>query len=74
MNIISTEQVLEATRQYLFGMGNPGFCVECGAEHDGIEPDAEDYVCESCGSPAVWGAEQLLFMCAVIEWASGGEK
>lgn len=39
-----------------------GFCASCGAEAFGVEPDAEKYECECCGEPAVFGAEQLLFM------------
>ena len=40
-----------------------GFCIGCGADAYGVEPDARNYVCESCGQPAVYGAEELLFMC-----------
>ena len=39
---------------------NIGFCRVCGAEHTGVEPDAENYDCEACGKPEVFGAEQLL--------------
>ncbi len=37
-----------------------GFCTECGAERDGVEPDASGYKCEDCGQMAVQGAENLL--------------
>jgi len=37
-----------------------GFCIECGAEADGVEPDAHGYECESCGAHAVCGAEEIL--------------
>ena len=40
---------------------NLGFCVRCGAEHGGCEPDARKYECEECGAPTVYGAEELLF-------------
>ena len=39
-----------------------GFCLGCGAEQDGVEPDARKYVCEGCGAAKVYGAEQLLVM------------
>ena len=39
-----------------------GFCLGCGAEAHGVEPDARCYVCESCGQPRVYGAEELLIM------------
>ena len=42
-------------------LDNPGFCVACGEEADGCEPDARRYKCECCGERAVSGAEELLF-------------
>jgi hypothetical protein len=39
-----------------------GFCMECGAEHDGKEPDTEKDECEKCGSNSVYGAEQILLI------------
>jgi len=41
-----------------------GFCVACGAERDGCEPDARNYPCEACGAMAVYGAEELLMQSA----------
>jgi len=41
---------------------NGGFCTECGAESDGVEPDAHGYECDVCGADAVCGAEELLLM------------
>ncbi len=37
-----------------------GFCISCGDEAYGVEPDAREYRCESCGECAVYGAEELL--------------
>ena len=37
-----------------------GFCAACGAETEGIEPDAREDSCEDCGAKRVYGAEQLL--------------
>lgn len=39
-----------------------GFCLACGYVQDGCEPDAEKYVCESCGKPKVYGAAELALM------------
>ena len=39
-----------------------GFCIACGAEQEGVEPDARKYTCEACGEPKVYGAEELLIM------------
>ena len=41
---------------------NLGFCLACGAEHDGLEPDARRRTCEECGQPRVFGAEEILIM------------
>jgi hypothetical protein len=42
-----------------------GFCTNCGADADGVEPDARNYKCECCGQPWVFGAEELLLMTAI---------
>lgn len=37
-----------------------GFCTACGRKAHGVEPDARNYRCESCGASCVFGAEELL--------------
>ena len=37
-----------------------GFCLACGDEVDGIEPDAEHDTCPHCYASKVFGAENLL--------------
>ena len=37
-----------------------GFCLACGTEAFGVEPDARRYECESCGELKVYGAEEIL--------------
>ena len=56
--------VVSVPEDHLSGMTleNPGYCVECGAERGGCEPDARGYECEACGKAAVYGAEELLLM------------
>lgn len=39
-----------------------GFCIACGLDHYGIEPDARKYRCEECETPTVYGAPELLIM------------
>jgi len=39
-----------------------GFCIACGAQADGVEPDASGYTCEACGKARVYGAEELALM------------
>jgi predicted amidophosphoribosyltransferase len=59
---VTPERIMEACERHLSSLDNPGFCIECGADAEGVEPDAEIYICEACGFPAVYGAEQLMFM------------
>lgn len=56
MKRFTIEEVLVASEQ------NGGFCTACGAEADGIEPDAREYTCEVCGEKKVYGAEELMLM------------
>ena len=41
-----------------------GFCLACGAEAYGVEPDARRVTCESCGKARVYGVEEILLMVA----------
>ena len=54
--------VSEAEYRGLQFDGNPGFCLACGLEVDGVEPDARRYRCEDCGALKVYGLEELLMM------------
>ena len=58
---LSEEQYLDLT----YGLGDPGFCLACGAEADGCEPDARNYKCEACGAREVFGVEECLMMNAI---------
>lgn len=42
------------------GDNDTGFCLACGEEADGVEPDAERYACLHCGAAKVFGAENLF--------------
>jgi len=57
---VTPERILEAVERSHTTLDNPGFCISCGLEADGVEPDARGYECESCGVRAVYGAEELL--------------
>lgn len=62
---LDPQAVLAAAEESAFGCSDTGFCVKCGAEAYGVEPDAHGYECEQCGEPGVYGAEELLLMGAV---------
>lgn len=55
---ISIEEVMAAAESG----EDMGFCLACGAEAYGVEPDARKYECEECGKEKVYGAEELLLM------------
>lgn len=40
--------------------GTTGFCIACGEEADGVEPDARRYKCEACSQMYVYGLEELV--------------
>lgn len=41
-----------------------GFCLACGEQAYGVEPDARGYACDSCGALMVYGAQECLMMVA----------
>lgn len=55
---ITEERIVEVLEEA--GDEMRGFCILCGEDAYGCEPDAEKYTCEHCGGPGVYGAEQLL--------------
>ena len=55
---ITIDRILEAVESG----EDMGFCLACGDEAYGVEPDARKYECESCGKEKVYGAEELLLM------------
>lgn len=57
---LTESRVLAAAESEMFGTENPGFCLDCGAEQDGCEPDARHYVCEECGKRSVFGAAEMV--------------
>jgi hypothetical protein len=57
---ITLDVVVEAVERNQTTLDDLGFCICCGVEAQGGEPDARRYECESCGFPGVFGAEELL--------------
>lgn len=58
---ITFTRLEEAVRRRNTTLDNPGFCVACGQEAGGCEPDARNYECESCGEREVFGADELFW-------------
>ncbi|HTF45276.1 MAG TPA: hypothetical protein VK641_15320 [Terriglobales bacterium] len=46
---------------YQFNSGT-GFCLACGAENDGVDPDCLRGECEVCEAKKVYGIEELMVM------------
>ena len=59
---ITEDRVIEAVERYNSTLDNPGFCLACGEDAEGCEPDAENYECAHCGERQVMGAEAVLFL------------
>jgi hypothetical protein len=57
---VTQDMVMDAVEREMFGLDNPGFCMSCGNEQEGCEPDAREYECEACGEKQVYGAAELL--------------
>ncbi len=58
---ITEDRLEDAVRRTMFDLEMLGFCIACGEEAMGVEPDAEEYKCEACGQRKVYGAEQIMF-------------
>lgn len=67
---ITEERVCEAVEQSMLELENIGLCLNCGAEHGECEPDARNYICESCRCPDVFGAQEIL----IAEYFAGKPK
>ena len=57
---LSDEVIMDACERRMVSLDNPGFCLICGFEQDGCEPDACNYQCEACGAEQVFGCEELM--------------
>ena len=55
---ITTDRIVDALERDDY----TGFCLDCGEEQGGCEPDARKYECENCGARKVYGAEECLIM------------
>ena len=58
---LNTDRIMNAVERQKLDNDNPGFCLVCGNEQEGCEPDARKYECEACGEHQVYGAEELMW-------------
>jgi len=56
---LTPERIMAVAEDAQLGLADPGFCIACGVDVYGVEPDARRYECEACGEKAVFGAEEL---------------
>lgn len=63
---ITFSRVKYAAQRRTLALDNCGFCLACGHEQDGCEPDARNYECEACGKKQVFGAEEILIACGEV--------
>jgi hypothetical protein len=61
---ITVARVCAAVERHNTSLDDPGFCLSCGQEQGGCEPDMEGGECESCGEASVYGASELLITIA----------
>lgn len=57
---LTLEMVMDACHRRNTTLDNPGFCLACGNEQEGCEPDAQGYECEACGENKVYGSDEIL--------------
>ena len=70
---ITENRIIEACERHMTSLDDPGFCLACGNEQGGCEPDARRYRCEACGEFQVYGAEELAMMIVAIDYHSKEE-
>ena len=57
---LTDKVIVDATQRQMRDLDDPGFCLMCGNEQGGCEPDARRIKCESCGAKQVFGASELM--------------
>ena len=62
--VLDLDDVIAACEARMTTSDDIGFCLNCGAENYGCEPDMRGGMCEDCGAPRVYGCEECLLMVA----------
>jgi hypothetical protein len=61
---ITEDVILVASMRRVTDLEDPGFCLICGNEAGGVEPDAQHLTCGACGAEQVFGVDDLLMVVA----------
>jgi hypothetical protein len=77
---LTDKVIFDAAKRQMRDLDDPGFCVMCGNEQGGCEPDARRIRCEACGARQVFGAAELFMHVDLVEadddtgelWPTGG--
>ena len=48
---ITVVRLLEAVERASVTLDDPGFCIACGEDAEGVEPDARGYTCRTHAEP-----------------------
>ena len=56
---VTRTQVMQALEE-CNGDDFPGFCLSCGVQCEGVDPDTRGDTCDECKQPTLWGAEAIL--------------
>lgn len=59
---VTKKRIAERYEETQGTLDNPGICMGCGEDVEGVEPDARKYTCECCGADRVYGVEELFMM------------
>ena len=59
---IPHDELIVALKENTSTLSNWGFCLSCGNQQDGCEPDARNYPCDECNTYQVFSAEEILMM------------
>ena len=46
---LTPDRIMDAVERRMFSLDNPGFCIACGDDAEGVKSDARRYKCGHCG-------------------------
>jgi hypothetical protein len=61
---VTVAKIVDACERHQTTLDNPGFCIACGVEAEGVDPDARGDECDECDAMQVYGAQELMLYVA----------